>query len=162
MPSGRIHYRFFKLGYLVQIPTSIYLFTLNPVVGIGYFLGYSFHRWMDNDMDLMNAGSADGRMVNEIPILGYFLFGISSIYGAIFRRKHRSLLTHLPVLSSFIRMLFFYWWILLLYYFKVIQFQYWHFELFYSYLWSISIADGIHYFADLVWQEDKDGKLHRR
>jgi len=136
--------------------------TLNPIVAIGHLAGYSFHRYWDNDIDIMGTSGCEGRQVRELFVLGYLMYGISSIYGAIFRNKHRSIITHFPVISSFIRLCFLFWWIPLLYYFEWIKFEYWHWEIFYSFLWGISQADTCHYFADLIWKEDFDGKLKRR
>lgn len=45
-------------------------------------------------------------MVNEIPILGHFMYGVSSTYGSFFRRHHRSFWTHFPIFSTAIRLLF--------------------------------------------------------
>ena len=54
----------------------------------------------------MGANGAEGRMVNEIPIFGHFLFGISSTYGSIFRKHHRSFWSHFPIVSTAIRLVF--------------------------------------------------------
>lgn len=45
-------------------------------------------------------------MVNELPILGHVMYGISSTYGSIFRRHHRSFITHFPFVSTLIRLIF--------------------------------------------------------
>lgn len=60
----------------------------------------------DPDWDVMLANAGEGRMINELPILGHILFGISSMYGSMFRRFHRSFITHFPIVSTFIRLVF--------------------------------------------------------
>jgi hypothetical protein len=119
--------------------------------GLGYFLGYTFHRWCDNDLDLMGVSGAEGRMVNELPIIGHIFFGASSAYGSWFRKKHRSFLTHFPVVSTIIRLIFF---------FSVpfILLDGWGVNLIgngWVWLWvgflaGLSHADTIHYYHDLM------------
>lgn len=99
--------------------------------------------------------ASESRAVNELKILGYPLFGISSMYGAIFRRKHRSFLTHFPVISTLIRLLFvFGWWVPFLYWKGIIIYEPWQLEAFIYALWGLSQADLIHYLADMIWLED--------
>lgn len=108
MPSGEIHYKAFKKGYLIEIPLSVIMSFWDWKLGFGNIVGYSFHRYCDNDLDLMSVNSAEGRQVNELPILGNFMFGMSSIYGSFFRKHHRSVWTHFPYLSTAIRLFFFF------------------------------------------------------
>lgn len=107
MSSGVVHYKYYMSGYKYSVPASLgswYLF--GWMFGLGYFLGYSFHRYCDNDWDLMGTSGSEGRMVNELPIIGHLLFGVSSTYGSIFRKYHRSAITHWPVVSTAIRLFF--------------------------------------------------------
>jgi uncharacterized metal-binding protein len=151
MPDGKTHYYFFKIGYISVIPTSLYLMTLNPVFGIANFLGYSFHRFVDNDADLMGTSSSEGRLVNELKFVGAILFGFLSVYGAIFRRYHRSIITHFPFLSTAIRLAFVFWWIPLLYYFKLITYRSWQLDFLIWFWVGLSQADATHYIADLFF-----------
>lgn len=93
-------------GYLIAIPVSVATMMYNFRGGLGYLVGYSLHRYVDNDWDIFGSNNAEGRLVNEIPILGHFLYGISSVYGSIFRRYHRSWITHWPGISTLIRLIF--------------------------------------------------------
>ena len=107
MPDGQTHYKYFKKGYLWNIPSSLILVLVDWRFGLGNLVGYSLHRYLDNDLDIMGTNLAEGRQVNELPVLGHIMFGISSAYGSIFRRYHRSFITHFPFVSTFIRLCFF-------------------------------------------------------
>lgn len=151
MPSGEIHYNYFKKGYKITIPIALLLSALDWKLSIGYFIGYSFHRYCDNDWDIFGSNNAEGRMVNELPVLGHFLYGISSTYGSIFRRKHRSFLTHFPVISTLIRLVFVGAIPFILGDYYGINFigNGWH--MFHIGFWAgLSQADGIHWYLDLT------------
>jgi len=153
LPSGEIHYKFFKRGYLVEIPLSLLLIPINWKFALGNIVGYSFHRFCDNDMDIQGVSACEGRAVNEIPILGHFMFGVSSAYGSIFRRHHRSFITHFPYVSTLIRLVFFFTFPLLLFDNMGINLigNGWHmFWLgFYN---GLSCADGIHWWLDKTFK----------
>ena len=106
MSTGLVHYKYYMRGYLAALPVSVAAAFYDVRVGVGYILGYSLHRYCDNDWDIFGSNNAEGRLVNEIPVLGHFLYGISSVYGSMFRRYHRSWITHWPVVSTLIRLIF--------------------------------------------------------
>jgi len=150
MPDGVTHYKYFKRGYLVQIPLSVVMSFWDWKFALGNIVGYSFHRYCDNDLDLMGVNAAEGRQVNEIPILGNFMFGMSSIYGSFFRKHHRHWLTHFPFISTAIRLFFFFIFPFLIMDGYGINFigNGWH--TFWLGFWvGLSQADGIHYYLDL-------------
>lgn len=91
---------------MVTIPLSLLLASYDWRLGAGNLIGYSLGRWVDPDWDLMGTNNAEGRMVNEVPIIGHFLYGISSSYGSMFRKYHRSFITHFPFVSTIIRLFF--------------------------------------------------------
>jgi uncharacterized metal-binding protein len=159
MPTGETHLKIWKVGTMVAIPTSIYLaITKQPLIGIGFGIGYLTGLFIDPDADEMGATSGEGRMV-KIPILGWIMYGISSVYGAIFRRHHRSFLTHFPFVSTAIRLLFFFFWIPILYYFNLLHWQPWHLT-FYLWFWiGLSCADALHWMADMIVSDVK--KINR-
>ena len=157
MPSGTVHYRFYKSGFITAIPSSIYLITISPMLGIGSIVGYFCHRWIDNDWDVYGINEAESRAVNELWILGYLIYGISSSYGAMFRRKHRSFLSHFPIISTFIRLVFLFWWLPILYWNGSIEYSFLHIQFYVGFLLGLSQADTYHYFADNIWEEDADG-----
>lgn len=106
MPAGEIHFQYFKRGYYFIVPSSFLLSLWDLKFTLGNIVGYSLGRWIDPDWDIFGSNNAEGRMVNEIPILGHLFYGVSSTYGSIFRRWHRSTITHFPGLSTIIRLIF--------------------------------------------------------
>jgi uncharacterized metal-binding protein len=157
MPSGEIHYRFYKAGFFTAIPSTIYLLTISPSLGLGNLIGYFCHRWIDNDWDVYGINEAESRAVNELWILGYMIYGVSSSYGAMFRRKHRSFLSHFPIISTLIRLIFLFWWLPILYWNGAIEYSFWHIQFYTGFLLGLSHADTYHYFADNIWKEESDG-----
>jgi hypothetical protein len=102
------------------------------------------------DWDLMGTNNAEGRLVNEIPILGHFIYGISSSYGSIFRRHHRSWMTHYPIISTLIRLIFVLWLPFVLGDGYGINFVGNGWIWFWLSLWlGLSLADGIHLYKDI-------------
>lgn len=152
MPSGQVHYSYYKKGILPIGAISLLGAISHPYASIGLISGYIFHRYCDPDWDIMSANSAEGRMVNELPIIGHFLFGISSTYGSMFRRHHRSFITHFPFLSTAIRMGF----VGLPVFFVLKSFDFdfmqnW-FIIIVIFFWiGLSIADAIHYVLDVFY-----------
>ena len=154
MPSGDVHYRYFKLGHLVEVPLSLFICFSDVYIGAGNLCGYMFHRYCDNDWDLMGVNMSEGRMVNEIPILGHFLFGVSSTYGSIFRRSHRSFITHFPFISTAFRILFVFTIpFIVLDYFGVCMIEVSSLKFYLGFWLGLSQADTIHYVLDLLYTE---------
>ena len=152
MPDGGTHHKYYNRGYIVSIPVGIITSLWEWKFGLGYVVGYSLGRYVDPDWDLMGTNAGEGRMVNEIPILGHLVFGVSSSYGSIFRKHHRSFWTHFPVVSTLIRLIFI----------TVVPFVFldswginligneWY--LFWLGLWAgLSHADAIHYYLDITY-----------
>jgi hypothetical protein len=137
------------MGYRLVFPISVALSFLDWRIGIGYLMGYSLGRYVDPDWDLMSANSAEGRIVNEIPILGHFLYGISSSYGSLWRKCHRSVWTHYPILSTGIRLAFILWLPFMLGDAYGINFIGGGWIWFWISLWlGLSCADGLHLYFD--------------
>jgi len=141
-------------GYSVQVPLSVLYCLVDWKFGLGSIVGYSCGRWIDPDWDIMGTNNAEGRVVNELPILGHFIYGISSTYGSFWRKKHRSFWTHFPYVSTIIRLMFVF----------IIPFTIldangvnlignnWH--LFWIGFWDgLSHADAIHYYLDVKSKE---------
>ena len=142
---------------MIEIPAALYIGISDPLAGLSHFMGYSLHRYVENDWDCVVMTASESRAVNELKIFGYPIFGISSMYGAIFRKKHRSFLTHFPVVSTLIRLLFLFgWWLIPLYLLGKIVYEPWHLKVFVYGLWGLSQADMIHWMADKIWKDDSD------
>lgn len=141
-------------GYVVEVPLTLSLALVDWQFSLGNIVGYSCGRWIDPDWDIFGSNNAEGRMVNEIPLLGHFLYGISSTYGSIFRRKHRSFLTHFPGVSTIIRLVFVLLFPFILGDYLGINFigNGWH--KFWVGFWAgLSQADGIHYYLDKRYKD---------
>lgn len=169
MPDGVHHHRVWRRNWLWVPPLSVLAYGLvdpikltytctdlgcfsgNLFVSLGVFLGYGMGRYIDPDLDQMGTTAAEGRMVNEIPILGVFLYGHWATYGAIFRKKHRSFLTHFPLVSTGIRLFYQFYGIFLILSLKNWIFP-WILHLFIGIFIGLSFADFLH------WKEDKRAK----
>lgn len=148
MPSGVVHYKWFKRGYMFIVPSSLLLCFWDVRFGLGNLFGYSFHRYCDNDWDIMGVNEAEGRAVRELPVVGLYLFGVSSVYGAVFRKRHRKPETHWPYLSTIIRLLFVFAWPFITLYGYGINPLDWY--VFWLGFWNgLSLADGIHWALDM-------------
>ena len=134
---------------MISLPLKL---GLEWCLGAGIFLGYEIGRWATPDWDLMGTSKDEGRIVNEIPILGHFIFGISSTYGSIFRRHHRSFITHFPFVSTSIRYLFLFWWVWWQIYWSTWDLA-WLVFLFVGMYIGTSLSDGIHWLADNYYKE---------
>jgi len=151
VPSGVVHYHYYKRILVVVVPASIGIMFINLYAGMGFLSGYFFHRWCDNDWDIMGASSSEGRMVNELPIVGHFLFGISSTYGSVFRKTHRKFVSHFPFFSTLIRLMFL--GVPIFFFLKSFDFDFMQewFQLGLLFFWlGLSFADSIHYLLDLL------------
>jgi hypothetical protein len=151
MSDGKTHYKYYMRGYWVSVPISVATAFLDWRAGLGYLVGYSMHRYVDNDWDIFGSNNAEGRLVNEIPLLGHFLYGISSVYGSIFRKHHRSWMTHWPIVSTLGRLMF------LLFIPLVVGDGYGINFIGNGWIWfwvgmwgGLSHADGIHFYHDIV------------
>lgn len=150
MPDGETHYAYFKRGYLVAIPASVLLCLWDLKFGAGCLVGYTLHRYCDPDWDLMGSSASEGRLVNELPVLGHLIYGMSSAYGATFRRYHRRWITHFPGVSTAIRLV----WVFFIPFVLLdgfgINFIGGGWQMFWLGLWfGMSCADSIHWYLDL-------------
>lgn len=165
MSDGIRHHEVWRKGWSLALPLSFLTYAVvdpfqpgwncgslgclsgNTVYSLGVLLGYGMGRWIDPDLDLMGTTGAEGRLVNEIPILGVFLYGHWSTYGAIFRKHHRSFWTHAPGVSTIIRLfwqfypLFILMWLKDWYYPFILQ-------IFLGMWIGLSWADALHFWED--------------
>jgi hypothetical protein len=120
----------------------------NVLIGLGIFVGYEFGRYCTPDWDIMGTTSSEGWMVNELPVIGHFLFGLSSAYGSAFRRWHRSFITHFPFVSTGLRHLLLFWWIWFEIYRSTGHWEWLIFIFIGAYVGN-SISDAIHWYLDM-------------
>lgn len=159
MPDGATHHKIHQKGLPLAILASVgsfYLFR-DYAPPVGLMVGYLMGRWIDPDLDQMGTTQAEGRMVNELPVVGVFFYGWWSIYGSIFRRHHRSFITHFPGVSTFVRMLWGFWWVALLPYFGLVTGG-WATSLLLLMVGVFlgqTLADALHWAADVITGELK-------
>lgn len=159
MPSGIVHEELRKKGRITAFPLAVVIpLLLLPIpmrtggqelIGLGIFLGYEFGRYCSNDWDCVTMTEDESNMSNEIPILGHYLFGVSSMYGSVFKRRHRKPETHWPFISTAIRYLLVFWWIFWQIYMSNLDWWWLIFIFIGGYL-GLSFSDTIHFVADVM------------
>lgn len=159
MPNGVIHEQFRKSGRVIAFPLSVLIpIILSPIpfkpfgeflIGLGILTGYEIGKYMTPDWDIVGMTNDEGRMMNELPIIGNFLIGISTIYGAHWKRKHRSFQTHFPFVSTAVRYLYVFWWVWLQI-FQSNQDWSWLIFIFIGAYIGTSMSDAIHWFLDFI------------
>lgn len=151
MPDGKTHFEYYTRGWVAILPTSIILSVgINPILGVSTMLGYALGRWIDPDLDQVSITSAEGRILNDFRILGYIMVGYSTIYGAVFRKHHRSFITHFPFVSTAIRLLYFFWWV----YFLRNTWHPWYWMVILGVWIGLSVADTVHYLLDNLYKDE--------
>ncbi len=158
MPNGIIHEQLRKRGRIVFYPFSIIIpYFISPIefknygefiIGIGIVIGYELGTFVTPDWDISGTTADEGRVLNKIPVLGYFIFGISSFYGGIFRRWHRKPITHFPFLSTSIRYFLLFGW-LFIYIYNSAYDMAWLIFLLIGMFIGTSFSDGVHWWADV-------------
>lgn len=69
----------------------------------GTIVGYWWGKYMTPDWDIAGLSKDEGRLINDLFVLGWIIVGLSTVYGIAFRRMHRSFWTHFPFVSTAIR-----------------------------------------------------------
>lgn len=122
MPDGKTHHKIWKVGILgLPLYSAGATMLAVPLVHGDwlYFLaglpaGYILGLFIDPDLDIVGMTQAEGRMLNTFPIIGNIMVGYWTVYGAFFRRHHRSWQTHGPMISTAIRYIYAFWWLVFL------------------------------------------------
>ena len=97
MSSGKAHFEEYKKAFILVGMCSIPLLLVEPVIWIGYLVGYFIiGRFVSPDLDHKNFTSDEYRMMRELKFFGSLLAAIFQPYGYLF--KHRSFLSHFPFL----------------------------------------------------------------
>lgn len=109
MPDGRTHYNNWTISWvwivvLVILVTAFQYYFVAIGIAFGYFLG----RWIDPDLDQLALTNAESRMMHEIPMLGMLFVASWFPYAYLARLVggHRSFWTHFPVVSTAIRIIY--------------------------------------------------------
>jgi len=154
MPDGQTHLKIWTAAWSVALPVAaLTLIAGEPVIAAGITIGYGLGRYLDPDLDVMGTAGGDGRMVNELPIVGLLLYGYWSVYGAVFRRHHRSKWTHGPFISTAIRFVYQFWLPALAIYYYHMNWAWWLLLGMYG---GLTFADVLHWAADTL-----SGELRR-
>ena len=154
MPDGITHYKFYKMGWAVVLPTSIIVCAVKPEFGVGISVGYALGRWIDPDLDQIAITGAEGRVLHELGIFGKVFVAYSTLYGAVFYKHHRSFLTHFPGVSTSIRLGYFFWWL----YFAIDILYDWEIWFGFGVFIGLSFADLIHYLLDKFYKLSPNSK----
>lgn len=165
MSDGARHHEVWRKGWIVALPLSLLTYVVvdpfhpawncgtlgclsgNTVYSLGVLLGYGMGRYISPDLDLMGVTSDEGRLVNEIPVLGVFLYGHWATYGAIFRKHHRSFWTHFPGVSTAIRIIYQFYPLFIVFFLKSWYFP-WIYQIIFGIWIGLSFADFLHFWED--------------
>ena len=151
MPDGQHHAKIQNAGWLVVAPASIFAaIVYHPAMGTGIALGYFIGRYVNCDADISGMTTAEGYAINELGILGYVLVAYMTLYGIIFRRLHRSTLTHGMLISTAIRWAYLFWW---LWFVPIIWYDWQLVVLFFVYFGMV-LVDIPHYISDKFFDKD--------
>jgi uncharacterized metal-binding protein len=125
--------------------TSCYL------TGIGVTFGYLLGRYIDPDIDQLVVTNAEGRLLRELGLIGAIIVAFLFPYAYMSRwvGGHRSFLTHFPVISTALRLLYI---LVPLMMYKWSLFENENFLLFLLGTWiGLSISDFTHWILDVLF-----------
>lgn len=174
MPDGATHLKLWRggltvippvvtatwiVGSFLSLRTSCYLETCVPghvSMSLGILLGYLYGAFIDPDMDIVGMTQAEGRLMRKLGIVGGLLVAYWTFYGYLFRKKHRSIWTHGPVLSTVIRYGYQFWlpWIYI--YNSTVDLS-WLIFIFIGMFIGTTLSDTIHFAADWI-----SGEIRRK
>jgi hypothetical protein len=132
-----------------MLPCSFYAATINFDLGVSLAVGYGMGRYLNGDADQVGVSFAEGRTMNELPVIGNFIFGWMSVYGAFTRKLHRSFFTHSPGVATAGRLFWLFFWIPLIYHYWQIDFKWWDLMVATGVWLGLSASDMMHFLADL-------------
>lgn len=157
MPTGKIHNRLWKryllpasvistlIGYFIIKNTTLSWWTF---FGFAMFFGYLLGYYVDPDYDQGKMTAGRRKLSNHMGFLGHLIILWFTPYEMVF--KHRSKYTHVPILSTSIRL----FWLLA---FPPIALALWfttpgvipgYYPILIGVLAGLSLADSIHFLAD--------------
>jgi hypothetical protein len=120
MPSGEVHDVHWKIGWFVAVPAALTVCVITSQMplrnfssfftGTGVLAGYALQRYVNPDADLIGVTKGEGMLINHLGIIGGFIFSYFAFYGYVFRKHHRSIWTHGPLIGTAIRYVYLFWW----------------------------------------------------
>jgi len=127
-------------------------FASSTILTIGYLAGVVISRYITPDMDLVSITTTEYTMMRKFGLLGVLFVMYWMPYGHIM--KHREKLSHMYIISSFVRALYGAWWAL-----APLTLPF--YTLWFGIALGMSTGDAIHIWYDNNYVEKK-GKLIRR
>lgn len=115
MPDGATHLRYLKAAALPIVGVYVVLEIVHPnwwpYLGSAVFW-YWTTRYFDPDLDQISITSAEGRMMRELPFIGFFMTAWWTLYAGIMnlvlgKGAHRSWLTHSILPGTIFRAIWF-------------------------------------------------------
>ena len=145
MPSGKVHFSHWKKGWVVEGVLIVLLLSFHhPFLALGSLIGYFLGQFITPDADLVGITFGEGRMLRKLPVIGGLFVGYWTIYGAVFRKHHRSFWTHSYIFSTVIRFVYGFWWIGLFRYTET-----WFLLSVLGMFIGLCLSDGLHVWADM-------------
>lgn len=154
MPDGTTHARIHKIGFIPVALFSSPLAISNPIDWALIQAGYALGAFIDPDLDQISITQAEGRAMRHFGCLGAVWVAYWIPYGYIL--THRGKLSHLPFLSTLIRLVYVSvpLWILAFLVQRYLNYPLLDWFIYYSkaYLpvwFGLSLADFLHWSADM-------------
>jgi len=153
VPDGVTHDKIttamFPVAVLIGAATG------DPVV---FVASYALEYIVNPDLDQPGLTRAEGHVMRSLGCFAAPWVGYWTMYGVIFKRWHRSAITHFPVLSTLFRLVY----LLAIpacYYKPLLGFIQAHWV---AILLGLSLGDAFHYIADLLSGELKRKRRRRK
>jgi len=150
MPNGVVHRRLWVSNFPNAILATALGVRIHPVIGAGIAAGYLLGNIVEPDLDLIQKTRSENAMLDKLGAIGCVWFGYWATYGCLFRKHHRSWLSHGLFIGTIIRFAYLFLWYSLLS--PVLTIDLFMVGL----LIGLAISDAVHIIAD--WLLTSDGK----
>ena len=107
MPDGKTHTRLHQryIPYATAVGVGLATLSGRPSTGAAFVVGYIAGLLIEPDLDMVGITESERRAMRWLVVLAVPWLFWWSIYAALPFFRHRSLLTHYPLLSTLIRLL---------------------------------------------------------
>lgn len=112
MPKGVVHNNYWKQFLIIAILISIIVCLVDIISGISFLIGYLLGRFITPDLDLANVTEPEWKLMQTFGCFGAAIVGYWLPYGHLL--KHRSFLSHFPMVSTAIRIVYGFWWVVIM------------------------------------------------